>query len=77
MEHHRIDIAKTINRGNTHHFHSLRRQPRVPRPVTLRPIATVMRLAVDFDREPSVRAGEIQHIGARRMLPPKSQPIRS
>ena len=51
---------------------ALTRQPSVAPGVVHRSIATIMRLAIDFDAEPGSVAVEIQDVGAGRVLTAKA-----
>jgi len=49
---------------------------RVPRGVTLRPVATIMGLAIHLDRQPRRQTGEVDHIMVLRKLLPKPETAR-
>jgi hypothetical protein len=67
------DSAKDVAGRDTHDSQSARLKPRVAAYVALGPIADVMTHAVDLDRQPRLRAKEIEHVRADRVLTAKDR----
>ena len=69
-----LKIIQHILRRQSQHGKSSRRQPRIPSLISRRPVAAIVRLAVDLDRQPPVETGEVKHDLAQWMLPPEFEP---
>ncbi len=68
---HLIERGQGFGGGDPHHSYALRFEPRVPAPITFRPVLQVVTRAVDLDGEPGLGAVKVEHIGSDRMLPSK------
>jgi hypothetical protein len=64
-----IDCAGQIICDDTHHCYAMFFEPRVATNIALWTVAHVMACTIDLDREPRLRAIEIEHVWADRMLP--------
>jgi hypothetical protein len=62
-----VKRAHHVAGGDAHDCHSSRCEPRVAAKVALRPTADIVAHAVDLDRQPGLRAIEIEHIRADRV----------
>jgi hypothetical protein len=71
---HCIDIAQHLNRRDPQGCDAAGSEPIVSPLVARRPVAPLMSRAIDFDREPSVAAVEVENINSGGMLPPKLEP---
>jgi hypothetical protein len=68
-----VNAACHVFCWNADHGYSTRVQPRVASQIALGTITHVMAGAVKLDREPSLRAIEIQNVGTDRMLASKNR----
>jgi hypothetical protein len=66
-----IDFAGQIICDNMHDCYAVFFKPRVAANIALGTVAHVMACTVDLDREPRLRAIEIKHVWADRMLTTK------
>ncbi len=66
-----FQILQHIFCGQPKHSKSARRQKRIPPHIPSRSISAIMRLTIDFNRQPRFKTGKIQHKLAQRMLPPE------
>lgn len=71
-----LHIAKYLPRRNAHRLETLSAKPGIARFVARRPIAAIMRLAVDLDAKPRLQTGEVEHIPALRALLAKLEAVR-
>jgi len=71
-----IGIFQYVWGGYSEHLQAAANQKHVSRLIPQRPITTIMRFAIDFDRELRASAVKIQHIRADGMLAAKFQAVR-
>jgi hypothetical protein len=66
-----FDLVQHIPRGNTEDRNALIHDPGVPRDISIRIAAHLVRDAINLDRKPGLRAVEIEHVSPKRMLAPE------
>jgi len=69
-------VLQTPLSRDPQHAYSLVLQPKRPHPIMLGPIAGVVRMPLDLDRQPRLGTEEIEHILTCRMLSPELQAFR-
>ena len=57
-----------IDGGNAEHTEPQLHYPYITRGVTFGPVTAIVGFAVYFDRQSCANAGEVEHIGAERVL---------
>ena len=77
MAHDRFKVRQNVGRGDPQREDTLKAKRLIAHQIPLRPVATVMRLAIDLNRQPGVGAEEIEHIRTERVLAAKLQPTRT
>jgi hypothetical protein len=75
QNHDTFKVIEHIAGRNPQHLKASVCKYRIALDVALRPIAHRMDLTVDFDGEPTLQTGEVDHISIVRKLPAKSQAI--
>ena len=65
------NAARQFACRNAHHRHATRLKPSVTTDIALWPIPHIVTDPVNFDREPRLRAKEIEHVRPNRMLTTK------
>jgi hypothetical protein len=68
-----LQVAEHLARRNAEGFEPSLRQPLGTPLVALRLIPHRMNLAIDFDRQPALETGEVEHETSHRELPPKAE----
>ena len=72
-----IKVAKHIAGGNPKSRNTVLLQPMIAPAIAVRPIAHIMRHAVDLDRHSRTLAIEIEDIGSAGMLAPEFEAVGS
>jgi len=66
--HTHLQILQNVPSPNPEHRKSLSFQRRDPRAIAFRPVATIVRLAIDLDPQSDFEAGEVDYVRSNRKL---------
>ncbi len=66
-------IAQHVGSGDAYHSYTSRLKPCILFDILRRPLATIMRFAIDLDDQPRCVAIEIRNVRSGRVLPAKLQ----
>ena len=71
-----VEITENVPSGDAQSFVASVKKDYVTRLITLRPIASIMRLTVNLNGKPALQANEIDYIPAEWELTPEAQAAR-
>ena len=77
MNYRRFEIGQHFFRWNAQSQNSGSGKPEITRLISLRSVTEIMRITIDFDREPGIAAIEIQNVRTARMLAAEFQAKRA
>ncbi|VVS96206.1 hypothetical protein SPHINGO361_100032 [Sphingomonas sp. EC-HK361] len=72
-----VQISHHLKSGKTQRYDTLFSEPAIPNLVSLGTVPHVMRHPVNLDREPGLRAIEVEDERAQRMLAAETRALRS